>query len=313
MASKQYKDSIPPSTGRSYLITTNQDGTSKIEDVTEYVQEGTPFGTADVNESCIIEAEYSVEKDPTDTSNRRQIHKLVTPNTTARNLKFEVAFPDQFNVGDIFTLNGEQIDAKLFDGNALPQDYFSTDNERRINVVSCFKGSDGALYFTPNPVISDGTSQYTFGVDGIKNLPTFTDETTGQTKIIEGHEDYTFVVTNGEEVSIVGSDLAISKVGPMMFFGGLISVKYTGAQKTLLQLAKADGTVDGINVCHGGNNAIFFASLNDKKIARLSWVKSADGQSVSLVLSWIFDLATGQPASNATYTIAIDSQYFAGY
>lgn len=174
--------------------------------------------------------------------------------------------------------------------------------------------SNSVLYvISANPIISDGMSQYTFGVDGIKNLPTFTDKTTGQTKIIEGHEDYTFVVTNSEDVSIVGSDLAISKVGPMMFFGGLISVKYTGAQKTLLQLAKSDGTVDGINVCHGGNNAIFFASLNDKKIARLSWVKSADGQSVSLVLSWIFDLATGQLASNATYTIAIDSQYFAGY
>lgn len=41
---KTFKDQIPPAGGRKYRITANADGTSGIEDVTEYQQEGTPFG-----------------------------------------------------------------------------------------------------------------------------------------------------------------------------------------------------------------------------------------------------------------------------
>ena len=41
---KTFKDQIPPAGGRKYRITANADGTSGIEDVTEYRQEGTPFG-----------------------------------------------------------------------------------------------------------------------------------------------------------------------------------------------------------------------------------------------------------------------------
>ena len=41
---KTFKDQIPSAGGRKYRITANADGTSGIEDVTEYQQEGTPFG-----------------------------------------------------------------------------------------------------------------------------------------------------------------------------------------------------------------------------------------------------------------------------
>ena len=41
---KTFKDQIPSAGGRKYRITANADGTSGIEDVTEYRQEGTPFG-----------------------------------------------------------------------------------------------------------------------------------------------------------------------------------------------------------------------------------------------------------------------------
>lgn len=41
---KVFKDQIPPAGGRKYRITANSDGTSGIEDVTVYQQEGTPFG-----------------------------------------------------------------------------------------------------------------------------------------------------------------------------------------------------------------------------------------------------------------------------
>ncbi len=48
--SKVYTDQIPPETGRKYRISGNADGTSSITDVTEYLQEGTPWGAADANE-----------------------------------------------------------------------------------------------------------------------------------------------------------------------------------------------------------------------------------------------------------------------
>lgn len=47
--SKVYKDFIPPESGRVYSITAVGDGTSRIEDVTQYVQEGDTWGAADAN------------------------------------------------------------------------------------------------------------------------------------------------------------------------------------------------------------------------------------------------------------------------
>lgn len=47
---KVFKDQIPPDGGRKYRITANPDGTSSIEDVTEYQQEGTPFGAKEATE-----------------------------------------------------------------------------------------------------------------------------------------------------------------------------------------------------------------------------------------------------------------------
>ncbi len=44
-----YKDAIPPSTGRVYRPTYNSDGTMTLEDVTEYDQTGDAFGAADIN------------------------------------------------------------------------------------------------------------------------------------------------------------------------------------------------------------------------------------------------------------------------
>lgn len=45
-----YKDAIPPSTGRVYRHTYNTtDGTMTLEDVTEYEQVGDAFGAADIN------------------------------------------------------------------------------------------------------------------------------------------------------------------------------------------------------------------------------------------------------------------------
>lgn len=51
---KVYKDFIPPDTGRVYSITALGDGTSKIEDVTEYLQRGDTWGAGDANNKADI-------------------------------------------------------------------------------------------------------------------------------------------------------------------------------------------------------------------------------------------------------------------
>ena len=44
-----YKDYIPPESGKRYIITTDFQGYSTIQDATEYTQEGDTFGANDIN------------------------------------------------------------------------------------------------------------------------------------------------------------------------------------------------------------------------------------------------------------------------
>lgn len=44
-----YKDFIPPESGKKYIITTDASGFSTIQDATEYTQEGDTFGASDIN------------------------------------------------------------------------------------------------------------------------------------------------------------------------------------------------------------------------------------------------------------------------
>ena len=44
-----YKDFIPPESGKRYIITTDSQGYSTIQDATEYTQEGDTFGASDIN------------------------------------------------------------------------------------------------------------------------------------------------------------------------------------------------------------------------------------------------------------------------
>ena len=60
--SKTFVDQVPPETGRAYRFTANPDGTTKIEDVTEYVQEGTAWGAADANQAMRKE-DYDTDGD----------------------------------------------------------------------------------------------------------------------------------------------------------------------------------------------------------------------------------------------------------
>ena len=44
-----YKDYIPPESGKRYIITTDSQGYSTIQDATEYTQEWDTFGANDIN------------------------------------------------------------------------------------------------------------------------------------------------------------------------------------------------------------------------------------------------------------------------
>ena len=114
MSVKHFVDEIPPETGRKYNITT-QGGESTIEDITVYEQEGTKFGSADVNAACILECNHAKVG---------TVHALTTENTTTENLKF-IAVAD-FVQGDTFTLNSVAMTALMPDGNELSGDFFKT-------------------------------------------------------------------------------------------------------------------------------------------------------------------------------------------
>ena len=58
-----YKDAIPPSTGRVYRPTYNSDGTMALEDVTEYQQVGDSFGAVQLN---ALDAEVNQHKADTE-------------------------------------------------------------------------------------------------------------------------------------------------------------------------------------------------------------------------------------------------------
>lgn len=61
---KVYKDFIPPASGRVYSITAVGDGTSRIEDVTQYIQEGDTWGAGDANNKSDISIRTSVTLEP---------------------------------------------------------------------------------------------------------------------------------------------------------------------------------------------------------------------------------------------------------
>lgn len=112
MAAKHYKDAIPSSAGRVYMV---NGVSSTIEDATEYEQEGTPFGAGDVCAVCVLECDHAKEG---------TVHQLTTENVLSENIKF-VANGD-FAAGDTFAFNGVTMDARTMDNEALPDGCFKT-------------------------------------------------------------------------------------------------------------------------------------------------------------------------------------------
>ena len=150
MAVKHYVDEIPSSEGRKYRIEINGDK-STITDTTTYEREGTTFGAADVNSTCVLECNYS--KSGT-------VHNLTTENTSSENIKFFAT--SAFKKGDTFTFNGQTVTARTLNGSALDTNFFIANT-----IVECFR-KDNVLYFggRSTSIVDDTTGAlYRFSVE----------------------------------------------------------------------------------------------------------------------------------------------------
>ena len=150
MAVKHYVDEIPPETGRTYYINVDGDN-SKIRDTTVYAQVGSGFGARDVNQTCVLECDYS---------KIGTVHNLISENTDSENVKFFAT--SAFVKGDTFTFNGVPITARTIDGKKLDTNFFVANT-----IVECFR-KDDVLYFesSSESIVDDATGEsYHFGID----------------------------------------------------------------------------------------------------------------------------------------------------
>ena len=114
MARKTYKDFIPPDTGKVYSITANPDGTSKISDVTKYLQKGDTWGAADAN--ALWDAVEDVGG-----INATATYEGSTVKITAPGGATVVTFlaPSNWASGDSYTLNGAPLTLTDLNGNPV--------------------------------------------------------------------------------------------------------------------------------------------------------------------------------------------------
>lgn len=153
MAVKHYVDEIPPSTGRSYLIETDGN-TSKITDVTEYLQVGTPFSANDVNCTCVLECNYIKSGIG---------HRLWTDNLDSENIKFFAT--DDFKSGDKIYFNDVEVTAQTTDGHSLGTNFFKANT-----IVECRRRGNTLYFASSSKAITDdntGTA-YRFGIENGK-------------------------------------------------------------------------------------------------------------------------------------------------
>lgn len=150
MAIKHYVDEIPPSTGRLYQIRTNGQN-STITDVTAYAQEGSGFGTADVNAACLLECNYA---------KNNHTHQLITQNTTSENIKFFAT--SDFERGDLFTFNGVAVTGKTMDGHLLDNGFF-----KKNTLVECYLKGNVLFFPGQSKTIKDDTdgTAYRLGIE----------------------------------------------------------------------------------------------------------------------------------------------------
>ena len=150
MAVKHYVDEIPSTNERTYRIVINGDK-STIVDTTTYEQEGTTFGAADVNSTCLLECAYAKSGNA---------HQLTTENTSSENIKFFAT--SAFVRGDTFTFNGVVVTARTTDGRDLATNFFIANT-----IVECFRKGNVLYFGSSSNSINDDTTgvSYHLGMD----------------------------------------------------------------------------------------------------------------------------------------------------
>ncbi len=207
---------------------------------------------------------------------------------------------------DIVRLDGNDVAVKsLLSGNAMPYKCFWPG----VTTLAFFDAPNNTLYVKPSNPVLDGRyeTNYRFGKLVI------TDSKTGEEKRFTCDPTVpTFETTLEDGVSYVGTGIQFQKFDGIVWALGVLNVSYSGEKKTILSITEQDGTAENIALNHLGVNDHFLSACNGYKIARLEWKNASDGNSVLLILHYIWDLATGKQAANGTYEVSVDSHYYSG-
>lgn len=251
---------------------------------------------------CFAECTSTVNSD-----GKTKTHSITRPEKKSALIMFRLdAFYDK---NDIVKIDSKAVNVKTLCSGA---DSFENAITSDAPMFGFYDEANTALYILPaNPVVTDGFMQYRFGVE--RRMPIFEDLATGDKMIVEAHKAIAPVIVYSDGVTRSSEEIIFKKSGPLIVAAGILFVEYAGMAKDLLKISTLDGTAEGIDLADGQKYAIFINASNGYKIAKLGWVKSSDGESISLHLWWIYDLSTGSLATNGKYEVVIDSRYYTGY
>lgn len=206
---------------------------------------------------------------------------------------------------DIVRLDENAVTVKsLLSGKEMPHKCFWPG----VTTLAFFDTPNNTLYVKPSNPVLDGR----YEVNGSLNSLVITDSKTGDSSYFNPARSRPWIYeTRGDGVTYVGTGVQVEKFGSIVWALGVLNVSYTGEKKTILTITEHNGKAENIALNHLGVNDHFLAASTGNKIARLEWKNASDGNSVLLVLHYIWDLATGKQAANGTYAVSIDSHYYA--
>lgn len=150
-----YKDYIPPESGKRYIITTDSQGYSTIQDATEYTQEGDTFGANDINTTNntinnLTAADVGIT----------EMHQTITASTQFKSVNVKVA-----RIGNIVTITAPIVSNYQKGEGGYPTMITLPVNYRpsiQVDILSP-AGSAGDL---ANIIINPSTGALTVGILG---------------------------------------------------------------------------------------------------------------------------------------------------
>lgn len=160
---KTYENYVPPASGKAYQITASPDGTSKITDVTQYLQTGDPWGAGDAN--AVWNAIMAGVIFPATHSKSGTTNTLTGVPADAGVVGVAFVATADFTEGDTWQINGTAYTAATQTGEPLTDAIFtsgaavlvllnSTNNTLTFIGGGSFPSSGGT--FT-GPVVAGGT------------------------------------------------------------------------------------------------------------------------------------------------------------